>query len=53
MSHPVVEKNPTVSQSMIPLERYGKPEDMGGLVLFLVSKAGAYINGGVHVSTLR
>jgi NAD(P)-dependent dehydrogenase (short-subunit alcohol dehydrogenase family) len=29
----------------IPLGRYGKPEEFGGLVAFLVSPEGAYLNG--------
>ncbi len=38
------------SQAVVPLERYGAAEDMGGLVVFLASKAGAYVNGGVHLT---
>ena len=34
----------------VVLERSGKADDMGGLALFLISKAGAYIDGGIHVS---
>lgn len=34
----------------IILERSGKADDMGGLALYLISKAGAYIDGGIHVS---
>ncbi|PCH40440.1 NAD(P)-binding protein [Wolfiporia cocos MD-104 SS10] len=33
----------------VPLKRLGGTEDMGGLVLFLASKAGSYIDGGVHL----
>lgn len=36
--------------SLVPLERYGTVEDMGGLILFLASKAGSYINGGVFLN---
>jgi NAD(P)-dependent dehydrogenase (short-subunit alcohol dehydrogenase family) len=32
-------------KSMIPEERTGDAEDIVGAVMFLVSKAGAYING--------
>ncbi|KAH8119228.1 NAD-binding protein [Phellopilus nigrolimitatus] len=38
------------SPDKIPLERLGQAQDMGGLALFLVSKAGAYVSGGVHVT---
>ncbi|KZT28762.1 NAD-binding protein [Neolentinus lepideus HHB14362 ss-1] len=34
----------------IPLQRPGKIADMGGLALFLASRAGAYVNGTVHIS---
>ena len=33
----------------VPLKRVGKTTDMGGLILFLASKAGAYVNGNVTV----
>jgi NAD(P)-dependent dehydrogenase (short-subunit alcohol dehydrogenase family) len=34
-------------KSMIPAERGGDKEDIAGAILFLVSRAGAYINGNV------
>ncbi|KAG9243545.1 hypothetical protein BJ878DRAFT_510289 [Calycina marina] len=36
-------------KSMIPLERVGTEEDMAGAILFLTSKAGAYVTGNVIV----
>lgn len=33
----------------IPLERVGTEEDMAGAILFLTSKAGAYLTGNVLV----
>lgn len=37
-------------KSMVPLQRAGNVEDMAGLVLFLTSKAGAYLSGSVIVT---
>ena len=33
----------------IPAGRWGKPEDFGGVVVFLASKASAYVSGEVIV----
>ena len=37
-------------KSMCPLQRAGDEQDMAGLVLFLTSRAGAYLSGSVVVS---
>ena len=50
MTQSLVEQHKVVSASEVPLERFGQTEDIGGLVLFLTSKAAAYINGGVHIT---
>ena len=34
-------------RSVIPLERVGTEEDMAGVMLFLTSRAGAYLTGTV------
>lgn len=39
-----------ITAEMVPLQRAGTTEDIGGLVLFLVSKAGSYINGAVQLT---
>ncbi|KAF9805862.1 hypothetical protein IEO21_08909 [Rhodonia placenta] len=36
-------------KSTIPLQRAGNTDDMGGLVIYLASKAGAYVDGCVHL----
>ncbi|OSX57153.1 hypothetical protein POSPLADRAFT_1157322, partial [Postia placenta MAD-698-R-SB12] len=33
----------------LPLQRAGNTDDMGGLVIYLASKAGAYVDGCVHL----
>ena len=39
-----------MSQSFVPLQRPGSTEDMAGAILYLTSKAGAYLNGNVIVT---
>ncbi len=36
-------------RSQIPLERTGTEEDMAGAILFLTSRAGAYVTGNVMI----
>ncbi|KAI5123655.1 hypothetical protein M0805_001685 [Coniferiporia weirii] len=50
MTENLVKDKKVVSADEVPLERIGKPEDMGGLALFLVSKAGSFVNGSVHIT---
>jgi NAD(P)-dependent dehydrogenase (short-subunit alcohol dehydrogenase family) len=38
-----------VEQSVVPAERLGKEEDIAGAILYMASKAGAYLNGSVVV----
>lgn len=39
-----------IPQKIIPAGRAGSKEDMAGAILYLVSRAGAYVNGNVLVS---
>jgi NAD(P)-dependent dehydrogenase (short-subunit alcohol dehydrogenase family) len=41
------EKVKSGTEKMNPLGRNGEPQDMAGPVLFLCSRAGAWINGAV------
>ncbi|OTA61529.1 NAD(P)-binding protein [Hypoxylon sp. EC38] len=49
MSAPIIQKG-GIGKDMIPLERAGDELDMGGAILYLASRAGAYCNGTVIVS---
>lgn len=40
----------SVVKEICPAERSGSEEDIGGLALFLASRAGAYINGSIHLT---
>ena len=40
----------TVPAEACPLQRTGSEEDINGLALFLISRAGAYVNGCVEVT---
>ncbi|KAF9005539.1 hypothetical protein BDQ17DRAFT_1353317 [Cyathus striatus] len=44
---PDVKLDPTMLASTVPLRRVGTQEDMAGTILFLASRAGAYVNGAV------
>lgn len=35
------------AKSFLPAQRAGAPEDIAGAILYLASKAGAYVNGSV------
>lgn len=50
MTQDLVDKTNVVPPTTVPLQRMGNIEDMGGLVLFLASRAGAYVSGGVHIT---
>jgi NAD(P)-dependent dehydrogenase (short-subunit alcohol dehydrogenase family) len=50
MGDPVINNFSTDGEfprSVVPSQRAGTEEDMAGLILFLTSKGGAYINGSV------
>ncbi|KAF2239502.1 NAD(P)-binding protein [Viridothelium virens] len=42
-------KTGAFDKSYIPAERIGSEEDMGGTVLYMASRAGAYLNGNIMV----
>jgi len=39
--------DPNALAASVPLRRVGTEEDMAGTILFLASRAGAYVNGAV------
>ncbi|MBL4639034.1 MAG: SDR family oxidoreductase [Kordiimonadaceae bacterium] len=40
-------KRRAAMEAYVPLHRFGKPEDIAGILLMLTSRAGSYITGGV------
>ncbi|KAF5340746.1 hypothetical protein D9611_007395 [Ephemerocybe angulata] len=44
---PGVKLDPAVLAANVPVKRTGTEEDMAGTILFLASRAGAYVNGAV------
>ncbi len=42
------EKARKILESNIPMKRYGRPEEVAKLALFLASEESSFINGGVH-----
>jgi NAD(P)-dependent dehydrogenase (short-subunit alcohol dehydrogenase family) len=49
MSHALLEKYTEEMLSDIPLKRFGRPEDIKGVILFLASPAAAYMTGQLVV----
>lgn len=47
MSRPVTEGKEKFPRSFIPARRAGVIEDVAGLVLYLASRAGGFVNGSV------
>ncbi|KAI0133494.1 hypothetical protein BJ170DRAFT_606476 [Xylariales sp. AK1849] len=50
MSAPIIGRGGGVGKDMVPLARAGDESDMGGTLLYLASRAGAYCNGTVIVA---
>lgn len=50
MSAPILSRSGPIVKSQVPLERVGDEQDMGGAILYLASRAGAYCNGTVVVT---
>jgi len=50
MSAPILERSGPIVKAQVPLERVGDEQDMGGVILYLASRAGAYCNGTVVVT---
>jgi gluconate 5-dehydrogenase len=49
MSHALLERYTEKMLSDIPLKRFGRPEDLKGVIVFLASPAAAYLTGQVVV----
>jgi NAD(P)-dependent dehydrogenase (short-subunit alcohol dehydrogenase family) len=49
MSAPIVARG-GVGKEAVPLERMGDELDMGGTILYMASRAGAYLNGHITVT---
>ncbi|HET6152787.1 MAG TPA: SDR family oxidoreductase, partial [Marmoricola sp.] len=49
MSAPILDGFGDLAMSMIPLRRVGRPEEIGGTVVYLASRAGGYTTGAVLV----
>ena len=47
VSHFLTSFNNVFPKTIVPVERIGTDEDMAGCILFLTSRAGAYICGSV------
>lgn len=51
MAAPIIAKTGgAFSKADIPLQRAGTEEDMAGLILYLASRAGAYLTGAVMLT---
>ncbi|KAI1356215.1 NAD(P)-binding protein [Xylaria sp. FL0043] len=50
MSAAILARSGPIVKSQVPLERAGNEQDMGGAILYLASRAGAYCNGTVVVT---
>ncbi|KAI2628568.1 NAD(P)-binding protein [Hypoxylon sp. NC1633] len=49
MSAPIIERG-GIGKDMVPLEKAGDEKDMGGAIIYLASRAGAYCNGAIIVT---
>lgn len=50
LAAPLLANKPSWPRNVIPMERIGTEEDMAGLILYLCSRAGAYVTGTVMLS---
>ncbi|KAI2628266.1 short chain dehydrogenase [Xylaria nigripes] len=50
MSAPIIARSGPIVRNQVPLKRAGDDQDMGGAILYLASRAGAYCNGTVLVT---